>query len=114
MTTAVPAGERPVLWQLQISHYNEKVRWALDYKRIPHARRSMLPGVHRIMAQRLAGVETAPGPHFGAGRVGGSTAILQAIEERYPEPPLMPADPDDRRRALKIEEFFDEELGPHI
>lgn len=33
----------PVLWQLQISHYVEKVRWALDYKRIPHIRRSLVP-----------------------------------------------------------------------
>ena len=30
----------PVLWQLQVSHYVEKVRWALDYKRVPHIRRS--------------------------------------------------------------------------
>jgi glutathione S-transferase len=36
----------PVLWQLQVSHYVEKVRWALDYKHVPHIRRSLLPGVH--------------------------------------------------------------------
>jgi hypothetical protein len=24
--------DTPVLWHLDISHYNEKVRWALDYK----------------------------------------------------------------------------------
>ena len=36
----------PVLWQLQISHYVEKVRWALDYKRVPHVRRTLLPGLH--------------------------------------------------------------------
>ena len=29
-----------------------------------------------------------------------------------PEPPLYPADPEQRRRALELEEFFDEELGP--
>jgi glutathione S-transferase len=34
----------PVLWQLEISHYNEKVRCALDYKRIPHIRRRCFPG----------------------------------------------------------------------
>ena len=47
-------GDRPVLWQLQISHYNEKARWALDYKRIPHVRHSMLPGFHRIKTMTLA------------------------------------------------------------
>ena len=29
----------PVLWHFPISHYNEKARWALDWKRIPHVRR---------------------------------------------------------------------------
>jgi hypothetical protein len=38
------AGPRPVLWQLELSHYNEKVRWALDLKRIDHVRRPLLPG----------------------------------------------------------------------
>ncbi len=113
-TIATEADERPVLWQLQISHYNEKVRWALDYKRIPHVRRSMLPGAHRLMARRLAGIDTTPVMTFGDEAVGDSTAILQAIEQRWPAPPLMPASPADRRRALELEDYFDEELGPHI
>ena len=32
----------PVLWHIKISHYNEKVRWALDYKRVMHKRRAPL------------------------------------------------------------------------
>ena len=112
MTTA--AAARPVLWQLQISHYNEKVRWALDYKRIPHVRRSMLPGVHRLIARRLAGIDTSPVLTIGQDSIGDSSAILQAIEARWPEPPLVPDEPDERRRALELEEYFDEELGPHI
>ncbi|MBV9193240.1 MAG: glutathione S-transferase N-terminal domain-containing protein, partial [Solirubrobacterales bacterium] len=51
----------PVLWQLQISHYVEKVRWALDYKRIPHIRHSLLPGLHAVKTKRLTGdTSTAP------------------------------------------------------
>ncbi len=46
--------------------------------------------------------------------IGDSTAVIAAIEERYPEPPLYPADPEQRRRALELEDFFDEELGPHM
>jgi glutathione S-transferase len=113
--TAVPqAEERPCLWQLQISHYNEKVRWALDYKRIPHVRRSMLPGVHRLMARRLAGIVTSPVLTIGDEHIGDSSAILQAVEERWPEPPLIPSNSMQRRRALRLEDYFDEELGPHI
>jgi glutathione S-transferase len=35
----------PVLWQFAFSHFNEKVRWALDWKGIPHVRRSLPPAV---------------------------------------------------------------------
>src|SRR5437899_3892765 len=109
-------GPRPVLWQLQISHYNEKARWALDYKRVPHVRRSLLPGIHALVAHRLTGGETDKTPVLTLdGRsIGDSTHIIAALEERWPEPPLYPADPEERRRALELEEFFDEELGADI
>ena len=31
--------EHPLLWHIPLSHYSEKVRWALDYKGIAHQRR---------------------------------------------------------------------------
>ena len=34
----------PVLWHIEISHYNEKARWALDYKGVEHERRAPTPG----------------------------------------------------------------------
>ena len=46
--------------------------------------------------------------------IGDSTEIIAALEGRFPEPPLYPADPQLRRRALELEDFFDEELGPHL
>ena len=105
----------PVLWQLQISHYVEKVRWALDYKRAPHIRVSLLPGLHAVKAKRLTGdTSTAPVLTIDGRSIGDSTRIIAAIEERWPQPPLYPEDPAQRRRALELEEFFDEELGPHI
>ena len=105
----------PVLWQLQISHYVEKVRWALDYKRVPHIRRSLLPGLHAVKAKRLTGdTSTAPVLTIDGRSIGDSTRLIAAIEERWPQPPLYPEDEAQRRRALELEEFFDEELGPHI
>ncbi len=105
----------PVLWQLQVSHYVEKARWALDYKRVPHIRHTMLPGVHIQETMRLTGdTSTAPVLTIDGRSIGDSTRIIAAIEERWPQPPLYPDDPAQRRRALELEEFFDEELGPHI
>lgn len=116
--SATPANTQsvPVLWQLQLSHYNEKVRWALDHKRVPHIRRSLLPGLHLLKAKRLTGGDTSTTPVLTLeGRsIGDSTRIIAEIEERWPQPPLYPQDAAERRRALELEEFFDEELGPHI
>ncbi len=108
-------GGLPVLWQLQVSHYVEKVRWALDHKRVPHIRRTMLPGFHIRETKRLTGdTSTAPVLTIDGRSIGDSTRIISAIEQRWPQPPLYPDDPAQRRRALELEEFFDEELGPHI
>jgi glutathione S-transferase len=105
----------PVLWQLELSHYNEKVRWALDYKRVPHIRRSLLPGLHVLKAKRLTGdTSTTPVLTLDGRSIGDSTRIIAEIEERWPQPPLYPLDAAQQRRALELEEFFDEELGPHI
>jgi glutathione S-transferase len=109
----VPAQVAPVLWHLKVSHYNEKARWALDFKGIPHRRRAEIPGQHRDIAEELSGGSTFPVLVLDGEAIGDSTRIIEALEQRYPAPPLYPADPSARRQALELEEFFDEELGPH-
>jgi glutathione S-transferase len=105
--------EPPVLWHLKVSNYNEKARWALDYKRVPHVRRASIPGRHRALARDLAGGSTFPVLLLDGRAIGDSTRIIEALERRYPDPPLYPPDPLDRRRALELEDFFDEQLGPY-
>jgi glutathione S-transferase len=107
---------RPVLWHIAISHYNEKARWALDYKRIPHRRRALPGGAHMLAALLLTHGQNVTFPVLvldGEG-VGDSTAIIGELERRWPDPPLYPEDPAERRRALDLEEYFDEGLGPAI
>src|SRR3954468_22786213 len=106
-------GDPPVLWHLKVSNYNEKVRWALDYKGVPHVRRAALPGRHRKIARRLTARGTFPVLVGNGEAIRDSTRIIAGLERRHPHPPLYPADPEDRRRALEIEDFFDEELGPY-
>jgi glutathione S-transferase len=106
---------RPVLWQLDISHYSEKVRWALDFKEVDHVRRSPFPGMHIAIALGLTGgaAKTFPILQIGGRTIADSTAAIAALEEDKPEPALYPSDPAERERALELEEFFDEQLGPH-
>ena len=105
----------PTLWHLDISHFNEKVRWALDFKRIPHERRSVFPGLQEAYARVLrGGTTTLPVIDIDGTRIGDSTRIIAAIEERWPEPPLYPADPQERERALALEDFFDEHCAHEL
>src|SRR5687767_4709537 len=46
--------------------------------------------------------------------IGDSTAIIAALEARFPHSPLHPADPAQRRRALDLEDFFDEQVAPAV
>ena len=115
MTNAINTGPVPVLWHIKVSNYNEKARWALDYKRVPHLRRAPMPGVHMAIALALTRrVATFPVLQLDGKAIGDSTRIITALEERFPDPPLYPADPASRRRALELEEFFDENLGHDV
>ena len=108
--TAAP----PVLWQFRISHFNEKVRWALDWKGIPHVRRSLLPALHVPRILWLTGQKSVPVLVVDGKAIADSTTIIAALERLHPEPPLYPPDGPARRRALDLEELFDAELGPHV
>lgn len=110
------ADALPTLWQIDVSHFSEKARWALAWKGVEHRRRSPVPGAHMAVALWLTrGAHyTFPVLSIDGRRIGDSTAIVAALEERYPERPLYPADTAERLRALRLEEHFDEELGPYI
>ena len=103
-----------MLWHLAMSHYNEKARWALDWKQVPHTRRATVPGVHAVVASRLAGSSTFPILQIGDSVFSDSTDIVAALNERWPARPLLPADPTERQRALELEEQFDSVLAPAI
>jgi glutathione S-transferase len=103
----------PLLWQYALSNFNEKVRWALDFKRIPHRRRSLLPaGPRSLWFSRGDG--TLPVLELDGERIVDSTRIIAALEERHPNPPLYPDDPEDRQRALDLEDYFDEHAGHDV
>ena len=106
----------PVLYHIEVSHYNEKARWALDYKGVPHRRKAPMPMAHMAwaMAMTRGQGKTFPILRLNGDTIHDSTRIIERLERDYPEPPLYPDDPDDRRRALELEEFFDEELAPHL
>ena len=108
--------DRPILWHLPVSHYGEKVRWALDHKAIQHDRHAPLTGYHIAVALVLTRgrSHTLPVLELAGRRFGDSTEIIAALERAYPHDKLYPDDPDERRQALELEDFFDEQLGPPV
>jgi glutathione S-transferase len=105
--------DAPLLWHIPLSHYSEKARWALDYKRIAHHRQVLGPD-YLIRAWRATGRGTLPILFLDGRAIGDSTPIIAALEERYPEPALYPGDATARQRALALEDYFDEQLGPAL
>ena len=105
----------PLLWHIEVSHDNGKVRWALDLKRVSHRRRAPMPGfLHPLVALAKTGRPTFPILELDGETLGDSTRIIAELERRFPDPPLYPADPAERARALALEDFFDEEVAPHL
>jgi glutathione S-transferase len=105
-----------VLWHIELSYYNEKARWALDYEAVPHVRRAPLPGLHGAYALALTrGTHRRlPVLELDGRRTSDSTAIIAALEAFRPDPPLYPSDAAERARALALEDFFDERLAPAV
>lgn len=103
----------PVLWHFPVSHFNEKVRWALDWKRIPHVRKALFLD-YLPKALWATGRPTLPILFLDGRAIGDSTRILEALEQYRADPPLYPRDEASRRRAVELEDFFDEELGHQI
>jgi len=103
------------LYQFAISHYCEKVRWALDHKGIRYQPVNLLPGQHVKTIRALTGkTSSVPVLDHNGEIVQGSSEIIDYLDETFPEHPLTPADPEIRAQALAWEKRLDEEAGPAI
>lgn len=102
------------LYQMPISHYCEKVRWALDYKRLDWEVKNLLPGPHASKARKLSGQTAVPILVHDGKVLHDSTAIISYLDERFPDRPLTPAGEDLKREALEWEEYADEQIGDHV
>jgi glutathione S-transferase len=104
----------PLLWHLSISHFSEKVRWAFDWTRVPHRRRAMPPGLQVLGGSLLTRgrVITMPVLVTGGETIVDSTDIVAWLESASPARSLYPADADEKVRALELEDWFDENVGP--
>ncbi|MGB8330115.1 MAG: glutathione S-transferase family protein [Polyangiales bacterium] len=104
----------PELFHFPVSHYNEKVRWALDFKRWPHRRTALVAGFHIPRTRWLTGQNRLPVLVLEGRALHDSTAIIAELERLRPEPALYPSSASDRARALALEDHFDEQVAPDL
>ncbi|QSP95235.1 glutathione S-transferase family protein [Marinobacter salinisoli] len=104
------------LYQFAISHYCEKIRWALDYKGLNYETITLLPGQHIKTMRQVTGTKITSVPvleHDGT-IVQDSPKILDYLDQTFPERPLTPEDPALREQALAWEQRLDNEAGPAV
>ncbi|NJR68806.1 MAG: glutathione S-transferase family protein [Synechococcales cyanobacterium CRU_2_2] len=99
------------LYQFELSHYSEKVRFILDYKGLPYRKIEVTPGLGQIDLFRLSGQRQVPLLKDGHEIMADSTAIALYLDEKYPEKPLIPTEPFARAQTLILEEWADMSLG---
>jgi glutathione S-transferase len=102
------------LYQFPISHYCEKVRFALAYKGIKYNSRNLLPGLHRLTTTRVGKGSSVPVLSHDGVAIQGSAAIITYLDETFPEKPLTPSDPSLRAEALAWEQWLDADVGPAV
>lgn len=102
------------LWQFRFSPYNEKARWALALKGVKHRAHTVLPGPHASKISKLSGQTKTPVLVMDGKVIPNSADILAALDERYPDPALMPESADGRARALELQRWLDDDIGPRL
>ncbi len=103
-----------ILYQFPISHFCEKVRFALDYKGLDHQIKNLLPGLHTRTTLKKASKSSVPVLEHDGRSVQGSEQIITYLDEHFPDKPLTPAEPKLAQEALDWERYLDEEIGLHV
>lgn len=103
-----------VLHQFPISHYCEKVRWALDYKDLDYQLKNHLPGLHVKKIRAMAKKTSVPVLEHEGRTIQGSADIITYLDDQFPEQPLTPSEGSQRSAALEWERFCDVDIGPHV
>jgi glutathione S-transferase len=85
-----------------------KVRAILDYKGLEYRAVNPIGQVGSI--RRRGGVGKVPAVEIDGELIADSTDIAYALDARFPEPPLLPADARERALCHAIEDWADESL----
>jgi glutathione S-transferase len=100
------------LYAVPASHPCAAAEKALQIKGVEYNRVDIPPVAHKLVQYALFGGGTVPGLVLDGEKILGSRKIVRALEERVPEPRLLPADDKERKSVELAEEWGDEVLQP--
>jgi glutathione S-transferase len=99
-----------VLHQFEISPFCDKVRRILHVKGVPYEVREVPPSRSFTDVRRVNRIGKLPTIEDDGRRVADSTDIAYYLEERFPEPSLLPKHPLERALVHVLEDWADESL----
>ncbi|HET6418143.1 MAG TPA: glutathione S-transferase family protein [Polyangiales bacterium] len=99
-----------ILNTFAVSHFCESARWTLDYKGVDYSEESWAPLLHVTRTWRMKRTYT-PILRIDGEVLQESAAICEYIEERFPEPNLIPKEHRDDVLRLADEA---RSIGPHV
>lgn len=102
----------PILYDVALSPYAQKVKLALLEKGVPFEVREVDVSAPDAEFLRVSPRAEVPALVDGETAVFDSTIILEYVEDRWPEPPLLPAAPAERARVRMIEDVCDTSYDP--
>jgi glutathione S-transferase len=100
------------LIELYPSPWSERLRWVLDLKGVPYARRGYQPMADEPEHRRTTGIATAPVLIADGDVIGDSDVSVEWLEAKHPSPALLPSDPSQRAQVRAFETTATEALGP--
>lgn len=103
-----------LLYQFPISHFCEKIRWALDYKGLQYKTKNLLPGLHLRTTRKITPKSYVPILDHDGTLVQNSHVILDYLDEHFPDKPLRSSDAELREEMFEWEKYLDVEVGVHI
>jgi glutathione S-transferase len=103
-------NKKPLLIAIAISHYCEKVRWAMDYLDIDYVEEDHAPLFHRQYTSRYQGT-TVPVLVTDKQALVDSRDIMHYLDTATVDKQFYPQDPELRHQAETLEELFDQKLG---
>jgi len=102
---------KATLYSLPGSHPARTTKAMLEFKGIEYRTIDLLPVLHKgiLRAVGFPGT-TVPALKFAGEKLQNSVDIARALDRLVPEPPLLPADEEARRKVLIAEAFGEAEL----